>query len=153
MYCIARDVTLDKQKQAQQLQTTANLSAILNASEFSIIATNLDGTIKHFNKGAERLLGYKASEVIGKIAPAQLRDEAEIVRHAKDLSIEIGREVKPLIMDYVIQSIASAKNNAREWTYYRKDGSLLVMVVSFSAFCNEDGEVSGYLGIEKDISA
>ena len=153
LYCIARDVTLERQKQAQQLQTTANLSAILNASEFSIIATDLDGTIKHFNKGAERLLGYKASEVIGKIAPEQLRDEAEIVKHAEDLSIEIGQEVKPLIMDFVIQSIASAKNIAREWTYYRKDGSSVVMIVSFSAIYNEDGEVSGYLGIGKDISA
>jgi PAS domain-containing protein len=57
LYCIARDVTLERQNQAQQLQTTANLSAILNASEFSIIATDIDGA-KHFNKGAERLLGY-----------------------------------------------------------------------------------------------
>jgi PAS domain-containing protein len=78
LYCIARDVTLERQNQAQQLQTTANLSAILNASEFSI--TDIDGAIKHFNKGAERLLGYKASEVVGKIAPAQLRDEGDIIR-------------------------------------------------------------------------
>jgi PAS domain-containing protein len=93
LYCIARDVTLERQNQAQQLQTTANLSAILNASEFSIIATDIDGAIKHFNKGAERLLGYKASEVVGKIAPAQLRDEGDIIRHTQDLSIEIGQEV------------------------------------------------------------
>jgi PAS domain-containing protein len=93
LYCIARDVTLERQNQAQQLQTTANLSAILNASEFSIIATDIDGAIKHFNKGAERLLGYKASEVVGKIAPAQLRD-GDIIRHTQDLSIEIGQEVK-----------------------------------------------------------
>jgi PAS domain S-box-containing protein len=138
--------------QAQQLQTTANLSAILNASEFSIIATDIDGAIKHFNKGAERLLGYKASEV-GKIAPAQLRDEGDIIRHTQDLSIEIGQEVKPIMMDFVVQSIASTSNTAREWTYYRKDGSSLVMIVSFSAIYNEDGEVSGYLGMGKDISA
>jgi PAS domain S-box-containing protein len=128
LYCIARDVTLERQNQAQQLQTTANLSAILNASEFSI--TDIDGAIKHFNKGAERLLGYKASEVVGKIAPAQLRDEGDIIRHTQDLSIEIGQEVKPIMMDFVVQSIASTSNTAREWTYYRKDGSSLVMIVS-----------------------
>jgi PAS domain S-box-containing protein len=153
LYCIARDVTLERQKQAQQLQTTANLSAILNASEFSIIATDIDGTIKHFNKGAERLLGYKEAEVIGKIAPAQLLDEGDIIRYTQDLSNEIGKEVKSIMMDFVVQSIASTSNTAREWTYYRKDGSSLVMIISFSAIYNKDGEVSGYLGIGKDISA
>jgi hypothetical protein len=39
-------------------------------------------------------LGYKASEVVGKIAPAQLRDEGDIIRHTQDLSIEIGQEVR-----------------------------------------------------------
>jgi hypothetical protein len=40
----------------------------------------------------------------------------------QDLSIEIGQEVKPIMMDFVVQSIASTSNTAREWTY-RKDGS------------------------------
>jgi PAS domain-containing protein len=39
------------------------LKAILNASEFSIIA-DLDGT-KEFNRGAEVLLGYEAEELVG----------------------------------------------------------------------------------------
>jgi hypothetical protein len=58
--------------------------------------------------------------VVGKIAPAQLRDEGDIIRHTQDLSIEIGQEVKPIMMDFVVQSIASTSNTAREWTYYRR---------------------------------
>jgi hypothetical protein len=33
------------------VQTKNELTAILNASEFSTIATDLDGTVKQFNKG------------------------------------------------------------------------------------------------------
>ena len=35
--------------------------AILNSVDFAIIATDADGLIQVFNRGAERLLGYDAS--------------------------------------------------------------------------------------------
>ena len=70
LYCIARDMTMEKQQQEELINTTNNLTAILNASEFSIIATGLDGVTKQFNKGAELLLGYKAEEIVGKSTPA-----------------------------------------------------------------------------------
>ena len=36
------------------------------ASEVSIIATDVDGLIQIFNRGAERMLGYTAEEMVGK---------------------------------------------------------------------------------------
>jgi PAS domain-containing protein len=93
LYCIARDVTPRKAKSSTTTSNNSQFISNFKCLEFSIIATDIDGAIKHFNKGAERLLGYKASEVVGKIAPAQLRDEGDIIRHTQDLSIEIGQEV------------------------------------------------------------
>ena len=48
--------------------------AIFNNVNFSYIATDEKGIIQIFNAGAERMLGYAASEVVGKITPAELSD-------------------------------------------------------------------------------
>jgi len=42
------------------------LDVLASASEVSIIATDPDGLITVFNRGAERLLGYSANEMVGK---------------------------------------------------------------------------------------
>jgi PAS domain-containing protein len=46
------------------IKTGALQYAILNSVNFSIIATDEKGIIQLFNAGAERMLGYTASEVV-----------------------------------------------------------------------------------------
>jgi PAS domain S-box-containing protein len=45
-------------------------NAIFRNVNFSYIATDEKGIIQIFNAGAERMLGYAASEVVGKIPPS-----------------------------------------------------------------------------------
>ena len=54
-------------------------NAIYRNVNFSHIATDEKGIIQIFNAGAERMLGYKASEVVGKITPADLSDPQELI--------------------------------------------------------------------------
>jgi len=46
--------------------------AILNSAYFSSIATDEKGVIQIFNVGAERILGYAASDVIDQITAAEI---------------------------------------------------------------------------------
>ena len=46
------------------------LSAILESSEDAIIGERLDGVIVSWNRGAERLFGYSAAEIVGQPASA-----------------------------------------------------------------------------------
>lgn len=61
--------------------------AILDcATEVSIIATDVSGTITLFNRGAEKLLGREASDMLGKATPAAFHREDEIAARSAELS-------------------------------------------------------------------
>ena len=67
-----RDVTLWRELE-RELRRPANSSKrILNSVVDGVIAANMRGTIVLFNHGAERICGYKASDVIGRMSVQRL---------------------------------------------------------------------------------
>lgn len=75
-----RDVT--ERRRAET--ATAQLAAIVESSNDAIIMKDLDGTILGWNAGAERIFGYRASEMIGSsiyrlIPPDRLEEENRIM--------------------------------------------------------------------------
>ena len=110
------------------------------------------GIITLFNQSAEKLLGYSAAEMIGKQSPAIFHDPAEVAARAAELSRELGRTIDPGLEVFV--SLArQGKTETREWSYVRKDGSRFPVLLSVSAMRNPDGEIIGYLGVARDITA
>ncbi|MFV8361137.1 PAS domain S-box protein [Flavobacterium sp. LS1P3] len=152
LYCIARDMTKEYKQKEKLVKTSSELSAILNSTDFSIISSDLDGTIKEFNRGAEILLGYKSEEVIGKTSPSIFHLWDEVVKRTNDLSIEFGKDLSPVYDTLVFKARELGIEDSYEWTYVRKDGSLVPIVLSVTGIKNSEGELTGYLGISKDIT-
>ena len=88
-------------------------NAIYRNVNFSHIATDEKGIIQIFNAGAERMLGYKASEVVGKITPADLSDPQELIARAKALSIEFNTPIAPVSKHWFSRPRAGSKTFMR----------------------------------------
>ena len=74
---VAFVLDLTERKRAEQ--AAEHLASIVESSDDAIVSKDLDGIIRTWNCGAERLFGYKAAEVIGRpitiLIPPDRRDE------------------------------------------------------------------------------
>jgi PAS domain S-box-containing protein len=121
-----------------------------SAVRLAIIATNQNGTIIVFNKGAENLLQYPAREIIGKTSPLAFHDPVEIESRADSLGRETNRRIEGIQVFF--EFAAKAGTQQQEWTYIRKDGSRFPVSMSINALRNPEGSVSGFLCIASDIT-
>ena len=142
-----------QRKQAEQnLQEIATLqNAILNSANYTIISTTVEGTIRTFNTAAERMLGYTAAEVIGKVTPAIIHDSDEVLQRAQELSQELGVTIAPGMETFVAKA-RRGEIDEREWTYIRKDNSRFPVLLSVTALYDGENNITGFLGIGSDIS-
>jgi PAS domain S-box-containing protein len=111
------------------------LAAIVDSSDDAIVSKNLDGTITSWNRGAERIFGYPAQEMIGQpilrlIPPDRLQEEPEIISR-----IRRGERVDHF-----------------ETVRIRKDGTLVDVSLTISPVKNEIGIIVGASKIARDIS-
>ena len=126
--------------------------AIFNSANFSSIATDANGVIQIFNVGAERMLGYAASDVVNKISPSEISDSQEIITRALALSEELATTIKPGFEALVFKASRGIED-IYELTYIRKDGSRLPAIVSVTALRDAQSSIIGYLLIGTDNTA
>jgi PAS domain S-box-containing protein len=111
------------------------LASIVESSDDAIVSKDLDGIITSWNRGAERLFGYLADEVIGKsvtiLIPADRVDE------------------EPKILDRIRQG---ERVDHYDTVRRRKDGSLIDISLTVSPLKDADGRVIGASKIARDIT-
>jgi len=149
---IFRDITARKLAEEALLQGGALQNAIFNSANFSSIATDSEGVIQIFNVGAERMLGYLATEVVNRITPADISDSRELIARAKALSLELETTITPGFEALVFKASRGIED-IYELTYIRKDGSRFPAIVSVTALRDAQGSIIGYLLIGTDNTA
>jgi signal transduction histidine kinase/ActR/RegA family two-component response regulator len=132
-------------------KTQALQNAILTSANFSIIATDEKGIIQLFNVGAERMLGYRADEVVNKISPSDIHDPQEVMARAQALTLELGTVIAPGFEALAFKASREIEDKY-ELTYVRKDGSRFPAIVSITALRDDAGGIIGYLLIGTDNS-
>ncbi|MFC5624553.1 PAS domain-containing hybrid sensor histidine kinase/response regulator [Algoriphagus winogradskyi] len=144
---------IDQRKKIELVATRAKktLDDVFNASsEVSFIATDLNGVITVFNRGAEKLLGYSSEEMVGKQTPALIHLEEEIEELGSELSEELGRKVSGF--EVFITRPERDGSEQRIWTYLRKDGEKRLVSLIITPIKDPDFTSVGYLGVAIDIT-
>lgn len=117
------------------MQEHALLSAIIEASDDAILSKTLDGIITRWNRGAERMFGYTAAEIIG---------QPKTILFPKD---RLGEE--EIFLDRIRQGL---KTDHFETIRLRKDSSPLRVSVTILPSKDERGQVDGATTIVRDIT-
>jgi two-component system CheB/CheR fusion protein len=125
------DVTEQKILERDQ----AHHSAIVESSDDAILSKGLDGIIRSWNKGAERVFGYSADEAIGQPVLMLIPEE----RHNEEPGI-IARIRQGERVDHY------------ETIRRRKDGSLIEISLTISPVRDKSGVIIGASKIARDIS-
>jgi len=128
---VARDITL--QKEASDLKE--HLAAIVESSDDAIISKDLNGIIQSWNRGAERLFGYSAEEVIGK--HISMLAAPERVDEIPDILARISRGER-------VDHFETARKT--------KDGRILNVALTVSPIRDASGAVIGASKVARDIT-
>ena len=128
---ITRDVTTQHAAQ----DAWRFMAAVVEFTDDAVVTKDLDGTITTWNKGAERLFGYSAHEVIGKpvsiLIPEDRSDEEPNI---------LARLRKGERIDHY------------ETVRRKKDGTLINISLTVSPVIGADGSIIGASKIARDIT-
>jgi PAS domain S-box-containing protein len=141
---IADGAAAASSEHALLLKARALQAAVLSSATFSIIATDAQGIIQLFNVGAERMLGYRAVDVINNIRPSDLHDPQEVAARAQALSRELGTTIAPGFEALAFKASRGIED-IYELTYICKDGGRFPAIVSITALRDPHDTIIGYL--------
>ena len=124
---------------------------IVHNAPYAIFVLNLQGVIQTVNPAGERLLGFKASELVGRCSAQHFFDEEQLRERAQMLSMRLGEQVSQTA---VLVHLARATSSLpTEWVLHRKDGSHLVAELLVTEISNEFSSLSGYVAMAYDVTS
>jgi PAS domain S-box-containing protein len=131
-----------EEKLQRQIDVVSSLSreitwiaSIVESGDDAIVSKNLDGIITSWNKGAERIFGYLAEEIIGKPITTLIPPERH---HEEDLIL--GRIRRGDRVDHY------------DTIRRRKDGSLIDVSLTVSPVRGANGQVVGASKVARDVT-
>lgn len=132
-----RDVTEERTIALELAKTKEFLESLIRASVDAIIAASATGEILLFNPGAERITGWKASEMVGRRPVTVLYPE------------DGAREVMRMIRSP--QYGGEGRLEAIRWEVLDKDGKRVPVQLSAAMIHDGQGRPSGTVGVFTDL--
>jgi diguanylate cyclase (GGDEF)-like protein len=145
----ASDATEIKANEERYRNLSNFTTSVFETAPFSIIEADLNGVIRAMNGAAEKLTGYKRTELVGSASMTALHDPRELSRRADD-----GPDPGSPADGFKVLAARATHGEVdeREWTYVRRDGSTFPVHLAVTAVRDAGGEVTGFVAIASDIS-
>ncbi|MGZ4600413.1 MAG: EAL domain-containing protein [Oryzihumus sp.] len=142
---IQRVVNRLDEERSRQERVSSHLDGVLRAAtEHAIVASDLEGRITFFNEGAERMLGWKAEEVVGLRTPEVWHDQAELDRIALEEGVDRA--------EVVVHRAKREGRDTREWTYVSRDGHRSTVRLTITGMYDASGTLVGWMGVAVDVT-
>lgn len=124
---------------------------IVHHAPYAIMVLNRSGVIQAVNPAGEALLGYPASELIGRSTTQRFFDPDEVAAQAKLLALRLNHPIQEL---QVLAHLAKASPGLpTEWTLLRADGRRIVAELSVTLLSDETSQMTGYLAMAHDVTS
>lgn len=123
---------MTKTERQQRLRSTM----VKEIDDYAIILLDIDGTILTWNKGAERIKGYKEYEIIGQNFNIFYMPQDRQSRLADQLMAEATQN-------------GVARHVGRR---VRKDGSIFIGSIVITAIHDDSGEVIGFTKLTQELT-
>ena len=124
--------------------------SLFAAARVAIMSIDLDGRFTSFNPQAERLTGFRAEEMIGKRSMERMMVREEVERLAADLTA--ARDQRVPADARLIPVLIELGSPPLEWSFVRKDGSQVPVLLATSAMRDGSGKTVGYLAVGTDLT-
>lgn len=127
---------LGRRTDKQLFEYRTRLAAIVDSSQDAIVGKDLDGIITAWNKGAERIYGYSAEEMIGR---------SVVLLTAKDRADEIPSILERIARGEIVEHYEAVR--------IAKDGRRLDISLTVAPIRDAEGAIIGASAIGRDITS
>ena len=134
IYGACQDITQHKLVQAKLCETNQVLQGLIKALPVAVVGVDTNALVTVWNSAAERVFGWKESEVVGELLPIVPSDE----------NIDFYGTFQ--------SELAGEAQVARECRRRRKDGSLIDVCIWSTPMRDAEGMISGSIKIVSQIS-
>jgi len=124
--------------------------SLFAAARVAIMAIDLEGRFTSLNPQAERLTGWRAAELVGRVGMDRIMRTDELQRLADDLTA--ARDHPVPVDARLVPALAEQGGQPSEWTFVRKDGSEVPVLLATSALRDASGRTVGYLAAGTDLT-
>jgi PAS domain S-box-containing protein len=116
------------------IQTKEYMESLIDNSADAIVTSDTEGLIKSWNQAAEKIYGYRGSEVIGKYLPFVPESLVE----------KENKNIQKIKRGEVLKNVETFRQ--------RKDGSIIEVSLTLSPIKDAAGTAIGISGISRDIT-
>ncbi|MBI4384878.1 MAG: PAS domain S-box protein [Nitrospinae bacterium] len=136
---LSTDITHRKLAEENLRKSNLFLSSLLDSpTETSIISTDMEGTVLYWNKGAEKMLGYRALEMMG---------------HKHKVNILYpDDETRRTVREAFSSILGNKRGVGCEIPELTKSGEIIWVKLTLSPKLDESGNVAGILGIGENVT-